>query len=127
MVIYRSVYNATGRVAVTVKQRSACARPRAGMPPREKGRRWAWIVLIWVGLAIAGVFLLRSDYGLPANAAAALPPPAATTPLSVDEWNHKLRLNWNPSDQTLRSAAHAEVEIIDGDQRARIALPPAVI
>ncbi len=97
------------------------------MAPRDKGRRWAWIVLIWVGLAIAGVFLLRSDYGLSANAAAAPPPPPVSTHLSVDEWNHKLRLNWNPSDQMLRSAAQAQVEIIDGEQRTRIGLPPAVI
>ncbi len=101
----------------------------AGTARPHKAWRWAWIVLIWAGLAIAGVLTLRSDYGMPARASGstAAAPVASRTALSVDEWNNKLRLNWNPGDQTLRNAAHAEVEIIDGDQRTRVQLPPAVV
>jgi proteasome lid subunit RPN8/RPN11 len=86
------------------------------LPSPPPTRKWPWVVLILLAVAVVGA--LGARYYLTG-------PTVEPMGLSVDEREGQLRIEWNRNARTVANATRGVLEVVDGAETKKIALSPA--
>ena len=102
------------------------AAPHFLVEPEKAGRSWGWVVMLAVGLGVAGGAVQTRQMWLPRVMAAVRPaPPVAAVPPSLGlnslDQDGQLQIKWNPNSPAVRKASDAILEITE------IGTPPQAI
>jgi hypothetical protein len=86
------------------------------LPSPPPTRKWPWVVLILLAVAVLGA--LGARYYL---AGPAVEPIA----LNVDERDGQLRIEWNRNAKSVANATRGTLDVVDGGETKKIALSPS--